>query len=43
MYDEGEQSGERDGPQEREGSAREVGKEGIRAPDAGVGQAGRQT
>jgi len=42
MYDKSEQSGERDGPQEREGTTREVGQERVRAPDAGVGQARRQ-
>ena len=42
MYDKNKQSGEHYGPQEREGTRREVGQEGIRAPDAGVGQARRQ-
>jgi hypothetical protein len=42
MYDESEQSRKPLGPQERDGAAREVGQEGIRSPDAGVGQARRQ-
>jgi integrase len=42
LYDESEQSGKPHGPEEREGTTREVGQEGIRPPDAGVGQTRRQ-
>ena len=41
-YDKREQSSKPNGPQEHEGTAGEMGEKGIRASDAGMGQAGRQ-